>query len=188
MKAQGTTRWLAVVLAVSAILVRPAAAEIIDRVIAVVSGQIVTQSDLATATAFGLAGSLDEMIDRTLMLNEVRRVAPPDPEAAAVDARVAQMRRRFTSTDAWSAALAAGGIDDGAVRVYAADDLLVSAYLDDRFSGAAQPSDEEIRQATVEHPDWTQEQARMRLQSERRQTLVASWVAELRRRADITVF
>src|SRR5437868_104767 len=124
------------------VLVRPAWAEIIDRVVAVVAGQIVTQSDVAGATALGLAGSLDELIDRTLMLNEVRRVAPPDPAAAALDARVAQIRRKFASAEAMTSALAASGIDDPAVRAYAADDLRLSAYLDDRFSSAAQPGDE----------------------------------------------
>ena len=65
------------------------------------------------------------------------------------------------------------------MRSYAADDLRLSAYLDERFSSASQPTEEEVRQAG--------EAARARLTAERRQTLVNAWIAELRRRTEITV-
>ena len=61
-------------------------AEIIDRVLAILPGQIVTLSDVEAAIDLGLvevpagtdriAGGLSALIDRMLMLNEVRRVAP----------------------------------------------------------------------------------------------------------------
>src|SRR5213592_3062262 len=86
-----------------------ASAEIIDRIVAVVGGQIVTKSDVVAAAAFGLAADLQALVDRTLMLNEVRRVAPPDPAAAAVDARVARMRANFATTEAFAHALELGG-------------------------------------------------------------------------------
>ena len=63
--------------------------------------------------------------------------------------------------------------------MYAADDLRLASYLDERFSAAAQPTDEEIRQAG--------ESARQRLTDERRRALIGAWTAELRRRADVTV-
>ncbi len=46
-------------------------------------------------------------------------------------------------------------------RIYAADDLRLASYLDERFSAASQPTDEEIRQAG--------EAARPKLVAERRQ-------------------
>ena len=67
----------AVAITVLLLIATSASAEIIDRIVAVVGGQIVTQSDVDTAVAFGLASNLQELIDRTLMLNEVRRVSPP---------------------------------------------------------------------------------------------------------------
>jgi DNA-binding LacI/PurR family transcriptional regulator len=75
--------------------------------------------------------------------------------------------------------LSARGLNDTVVRLFAADDLRLAAYLDERFSSAAQPTDDEIRQAG--------ESARQRLTDERRRTLVEAWTAELRRRADVTV-
>ena len=156
-----------------------ASAEIIDRIVAVVAGQIITKSDVDAAAAFGLASDLQEVIDRTLMLSEVRRVAPPEPAAAALDARVAQIRAGFATPEAFMRALESGGLDEAAVRSYAADDLRLSAYLNERFSSASLPTDEEVRQAG--------ESARARLTAERRQVLVNAWTAELRRRTDITL-
>ena len=129
----------------------------------------------------------EEVIDRTLMLNEIRRVAPPEPAPAAVEARIARMRGKFGSPEALAQALSASGLDESAMRAYAADDLRLAAYLDDRFSSGAQPGDEEVRQVGSEHPELTAAEARARLVGERRQALVTAWVAELRRRADITI-
>ena len=163
-------------------------AEIIDRVLAILPGQIVTLSDVEAALDLGLverasdgdriAAGLAAVIDRVLMLNELRRVSPPEPSPAAVDERVALMRQRFTAVEL-SRLLAARGLDDTVLRLYAADDLRLAAYLDERFSAAAQPTDEEIRQAG--------ESARQRLTDDRRRMLIAAWTAELRRRADVVV-
>ncbi len=170
------------VLTVFAVVVMSAtssSAEVIDRIVAVVGGQIITKSDVDTAAALGLASDLQELIDRALMLSEVRRVAPPDPTTAAVEARIARIRARFATAETFARALELGGLDEAAVRVYAADDLRLSAYLDERFSTASQPSEDEVRQAD--------DSTRARLVAERRQTLVNAWTAELRRRTDITV-
>jgi hypothetical protein len=166
-----------------------ARAEIIDRVLAILPGQIVTLSDVEGALALGLvevpakgdrvASGLSAVIDRVLMLNEVRRVAPPEPSAAAVDARLAEIRERFASSADLSRVLAGAGLDEAVLRIHAADDVRLRAYLDERFSAASQPTDEEIRQAG--------ESARQRLTGERRRTLIEAWTADLRRRADVTI-
>jgi len=154
-------------------------AEVIDRVIAVVSGQIITKSDLDAAAAFGFAGNLQELIDRTLMLNEVRKVAPPDPAPANVEARLAAVRSRFATPAAVARAMAESGLDESALAVFAADDVRLAAYLEERFSAASQPTDAELRE--------TGEPERARLMAERRRALVNAWIAELRRRAEIVV-
>ena len=163
--------------------------ELIDRVLAILPGQIITLSDVEAALDLGLvegpagaerlSGGLSAVIDRVLMLNEVRRVTPAEPSPAAIDARVARIRQRFAAPADLSRVLAARGLDEAVLRLYAADDLRLASYLDERFSAAAQPTDEEIRQAG--------EAARQRLTDERRRTLIGAWAAELRRRADVTV-
>lgn len=164
-------------------------AETIDRVLAILPGQIITLSDVEAALDLGLveapaggdriAGALLALIDRVLMLNEVRRVVPPEPSPEAIEARVARIRQRFGSPAGLSRVLDARGIDETVLRLYAADDLRLASYVDERFSSAAQPTDEEIRQAG--------ESARQRLTDDRRRTLIGAWTAELRRRADVTV-
>ena len=173
------TRLATIFLVVSVLSAGSASAEIIDRVVALVSGQAVTKSDLDAAIAFGIAANLQELIDRTLMLNEVRRVAPPDPAPADVEARLARMRGRFATPAEFRHALAVSGIDESVLTVFAADELRLAVYLNERFAAASLPTDAEIRQAG--------ESERERLTNERRQALVAAWLAELRRRADITV-
>ena len=163
--------------------------EVIDRVLAILPGQIITLSDVEAALELGLvdvpegaerlAGGLSAVVDRVLMLNEVRRVSPPDPSQAAVDERVARIRQRFSTPAELSRVMASRGLDETVVRLFAADDLRLASYLDERFSGASQPTDDEIRQAG--------EAARQRLTDERRRTLISAWTAELRRRADVTV-
>ena len=164
-------------------------AEVIDRVLAILPGQIITLSDVEAALDLGLvepgaggervAGGLSAVIDRVLMLNEVRRVSPPEPSRAAIDERVARIRQRFGTPAELSRAMAARGLDETVVRLFAADDLRLASYLEERFGAASQPTDEEIRQAG--------ESARQRLTEERRRTLISAWTAELRRRADVTV-
>ena len=166
-----------------------ASGEIIDRVLAILPGQIITLSDVGAAIELGIVdvpasgdrtgAALSALIDRILMLNEVRRVMPPEPSAGAVDERVARIRQRFDSPASLSRVLAAGGIDESVLRTYAADDLRLSVYLEERFAAASQPTDQEVRQAG--------EASRQRLADERRRTLVAAWTSELRRRADVTV-
>jgi len=164
-------------------------AEVIDRVLAILPGQIITYSDVEAALELGLvepepggdrtAAGLAAVIDRVLMLNEVRRVIPPEPTEAAIEARLARIRQRFASPTALDQILSIRGINQDVLRIYAADDLRLAAYLDERFSAASQPTDQEVLQAG--------EGARQRLAEERRRALIAAWTAELRRRADVTI-
>jgi len=158
-------------------------------VLAILPGQIITQTDVQAALDLGLVESptgsdrlaigLSALIDRVLMLNEVRRVMPPEPSVAAVDGRLGRIRQRFDSSAALARVLAASGVDETVLRVYAADDLRLSSYLEERFSAASQPTDQELRQMA--------EAARASLVAERRRSLIAAWTSELRRRADVTV-
>src|SRR5688572_30295605 len=125
-------------------------AEIIDRVLAILSGQIITLSDVEAALDLGLvetpaggdriAAGLNAVMYRVLLLNEVRRIAPPEPVSAAVEARVARVRQRFGSPAELSRVLDARGIDETVLRLYAADDLRLASYIDERFSAASQPT------------------------------------------------
>jgi hypothetical protein len=142
-------------------------AETIDRVLAVVAGQLITLTDVTAAvdlrlqTAEGAADPvravLTKLIDRELILAEVDRYAPPEPTADAVDREVQRVLARFPSQDALDAALARSGIDGKHLRETLRQDLRMRAYLDQRFLAG---------------PD-------------RRQALVDEWMAGLRRRGEV---
>ena len=141
-------------------------AETIDRVLAVVAGQLITLSDVTAAADLGLQtadGAADpvravlaKLIDRELVLAEVERYAPPEPTAEAVDREVARVRQRFASPAAFDAALARSGIDEKHLRETLRQDLRLRAYLDQRFSTA-----------------------------DRRVALIDEWMAGLRRRGGV---
>lgn len=156
---------LAVLTGVAALSSTAARAEIIERVLAVVQGVVITQSDATAASDLGLVtveptddplgATLAKLIDRQLILTEVERYAPAEPAAEAIDRKVQAVRARFTSTDAYTAALNRSGLDEARLRQLLRDELRIEAYLDQRF-----PAD-------------------------RRPNLVADWVNGLRRRAEV---
>jgi hypothetical protein len=182
-------------------------AEVLDRVLAIVAGDLILLSDVRAAREFGFvavdgaaadAQALARMIDRALILAEVERFAPPEPDAASVDKGVALVRARFSSPQAFAAALGQVGIEERHLREYVRQDLRMNAYLDQRFT-ALPPPEEEIGRYYREHPGlYTRngvlvpfETARPEiieaLAAQARRDLVNDWVAGLRRRADVRV-
>ncbi|HYM23917.1 MAG TPA: hypothetical protein VEU08_11925 [Vicinamibacterales bacterium] len=142
-------------------------AEVIDRVLAVVAGQVITLSDVTAARDLGLQSAdgaadpvhavLIKLIDRELELAEVDRYAPPEPSAEAVDRGVAVVRERFASDAEFEKALARAGLDDRHLRETVRQDLRIRSYEDLRFAPAG----------------------------ERRAEVFKEWMAGLRRRGDI---
>jgi len=179
--------------------------ELLDRAVAIVSGQVVTQSDVRTALTLGLvdvAGDADPMdeaaqrlIDRVLMLREVERYTPPEPEPAAIEARLAATRGRVASPQAFAAALAAGGMSEARLREWLRDDLRIAGYLEQRFAAAGAAAEPEVAAYYNGHRDeferrgLTFEQAgpeiRTLLAGERRRELITDWISDLRRRTEI---
>jgi hypothetical protein len=145
----------------------PVHGEIIDRVLAVVGGSLITLSDVNAAHDLGLVQPressdpirdvLSQLIDRELQLAEVDRYAPPEPSTADVDREVQTVQSRFPSPGAFEEVLARSGIDLAHLRETMRENLRIRGYLAQRFS----------------------------VGEERRQQVVNEWVAGLRRRADI---
>jgi hypothetical protein len=147
-------------------------AEVIDRILAVVGGQPIMLSDVAAARQFGLvqvpAGTpdptvftLDRLIDRTLILAEVERFQPPEPDPVEMTIRMDELERRLGSVAAFDKALGVVGMTRDQLRRHFRDDLRIETYLNQRFGATATPAE--------------------------RQTAVKAWTSELRKRADVTV-
>jgi hypothetical protein len=193
-----------VVLTIWAVPVR--ADDILDRVLAVVSGDLILLSDVEAARELRLVrppsgpdpvGSvLRQLIDRELILAEVERYAPPEPPDAQVEREMAVVRRRFASPEAFNTALARTGLDEGRLRETLRQDLRIAAYLDQRFT-VLSPTETDVARYYREHPaqftvngqltpyDRVRGEAASAWVAERRKGLVDEWVAGLRRRADI---
>jgi hypothetical protein len=188
----------------------PVRAEIIDRVLAVVGGELITLSDVRASMRFGLVGdvpadtdpvrsTLDRLIERQLQLIEVNRYLPPEPPDAAIEARLAAIRGGFTSDAAFDAALVETGLSVIHLRARIRDNLRIDRYLQQRFGAAFQPAEEEIARYYRAHErEFTvggvlrpyteaRDDARARLIQERTSFLIRDWIAGLRRRAEVTV-
>lgn len=181
-------------------------AEVIDRVLAVVDGVVITLSDVAAASALGLVPEensddrtgavLARLINRQLILGEVDRYAPSEPSNESIEQELQSIRSRFASTDAYNVALTRLGLDDKRLRQTVRDSFRIRAYLEQRFA-VPSPGDEELRRYYREHSqEFTKdgqtvpfETARAQIEetlvTARREVLVDEWVNGLRRRADI---
>jgi parvulin-like peptidyl-prolyl isomerase len=198
---------LALVL-VSAGVALHAQGEVIDRVMAVVAGQVITLSDVDGAIALGLVSTsqaqdprqaaLQQLIERELELREVRRYLPPEPDEREVEQRLQLVRQRFSSPEEFKQALAQSGIDETRLRENLRDDLRIRAYLNERFAGFAQPTEEEllayytahrseyIRDGSVPPFADVREIVRQQVENERRRLTITEWLAGLRRRTEVT--
>jgi|SRR4051812_16212072 hypothetical protein len=183
-----------------------APAEIIDRILAVVDGAIIMQSDVAVAVRLSMVpaasgadpipAALDALIERRLILEEVDRYAPPDPADADIDRRVSEIRTRAGAR--FDTVLLESGLSVEQLRRQVRDDLRIESYLQQRF-GAMQPSDDEIAQYYREHQaaftrdgtvtplDAVRERVRAALIADRRSATIRDWITGLRRRANVNV-
>jgi peptidyl-prolyl cis-trans isomerase SurA len=184
-----------------------ARAEIIDRILAVVDTQIITLSDVRAALRFGLVpedvsldptgAALQRLIDRRLMLVEVDRYAPPEPGAAAVEASLAAVERRFKDALALEIALNQSALTREELRRQLRDTLRIESYLQQRFSTAVQVSDDDVVRYYREHPedfmrdgqlrplDEVRDIARTRVIENQRAAFVRQWIDGLRRRGSV---
>jgi hypothetical protein len=200
----------AVVLVVAiALLLVPLQAQVIDRVLATVGGSLILQSDVAAASRFGLITppkgvdalqwTLDRLIERRLMLTEVERYAPPEPERTLVDQRMQAIDERIGSADAFNAITRETGMTLEQLRRYVRDDLRLEAYLQQRFGGFYQPTEDEIVRYYRENAqrfmrggvllpfNEAREQVREAVMGERRAASVREWLAGLRRRTEVNI-
>jgi hypothetical protein len=186
-----------------------APAEVIDRMLAVVAGDVVLQSDVRAAREFGLVSFdssaadadrevLARLIDRALVLAEVDRFTPPEPDAVAVDRLVAAVRARFATDQQYAATLARVGIEERHLRERVRQDLRMTAYLEQRFT-TAPPSEDDLSRYYREHPasftrggvlvpfETVRPEIVQAVTAETRRVVVDEWITGLRRRADIRI-
>ena len=185
-----------------------AGAQLIDRILAVVSGELILLSDVVAAQRFGLVPgaaaqqdpvrvALDALIERQLMLVETNRYLPPEPAAEAIASRLAEVRARFADAAQFETVLKETGVTLEQLRLRLRDDLRIASYLDQRFGAGFQPSDDElVRYYRAHEADFTRngvllpfeqvrDAVRQRLLADRRADLIRDWMVGLRRRVEV---
>jgi hypothetical protein len=158
---------LLVSFAIAAVSVR---ADVIDRIMAVIEGQTITLSDVHAAiqfhevesppgTADPIGYTLNRLIERTLILAEVDRFQPPEPDPVEIAVRIDDLQKRAGSDAAFEKALSVTGTTREQLRRTIRDDLRITTYLNQRFGAG-----------TTE-----------------REAAIATWIGELRRRAEVAL-
>jgi hypothetical protein len=183
-------------------------AEIIDRILAVVGGELITLSDVNAALRFGLVvrvtdgdpirSALDALINRQMELTEVNRYQPPEPPVQTVERRLSAVRARFSTEADFDRALAQSGLTIDQLRGRLRNDERIGSYLDQRFGAGLQVSDDDLvayyrshegqftRDGVLRPFRDVRDEVRASLINEKRQELIKDWLAGLRRRAEIS--
>jgi hypothetical protein len=177
----------------------------VERILVRVDNDIVTALDVRQARLLKLvhvdadteAAVADALVDRRLELAAVARYSPPEPTPDALAAR----RRE------WEASLGAGvnvadllsraGMNEAGLTGWLRDDLRIQAYLDRRFAAFQVPLRDDVQKYYQEHEaDYTvagvlrpledvEPDVRAKLSARIRAANVASFIADLRKQADI---
>jgi len=179
---------------------------LIDRVLAVVEGQVIMLSDvrafldlrhIAPPDAADHAPVVTALIERQLILNEATRYLVEAPPSDEVDARLADVVSRVGGTEVFGERLLRVGFTIDDLRQLLRDDLRIERYLARRFVSARQPTEDEVAVYFRDHADEfladgvlpsfdaARGEARRRLSEGLRQERIDDWVALLAARADV---
>jgi hypothetical protein len=183
------------------------AQEILDRVLARVDDQPITLSDARAAIGLGLVdtpagvdpilSAMQQLIERRLVLAEVARFAPPEPDPMTLAGHVNALKARAGSPAQLAELEKTTGLDEVQIREIARDNLRIQGYLNSRFGATAQPTDEEVGRYYRTHLDEFRKDgevmpfaeaepiARQRAAAERRRAIIEAWMRDLRQRADV---
>ena len=127
--------------AVFLICVTGAAAEVVERIVAVVDGDIVLLSDLkheavffASADAGDEAGLLNRLIDNRLLLSEAKRFVPDGPTLPQVEKREAEVVLRFQNRDALRRVWQSFGLSEESFRSMVHERAWIDRLIEERVN------------------------------------------------------
>ena len=135
-------------------------------------------------------GELNERANRLAWWLRSQGVGP--------ESRVAVLERQSGSPSGMAARLGSLGVDTEWLKQWVRDDLRIEAYIEQRFAGSMEATDEEIENYFREHAgEFTRggqpiaasearQLARERVMAVRRRALNEEWLNGLRKRAEIT--
>jgi hypothetical protein len=124
---------------VTALIASPAAAGVVERVLASVNGQLVTLSDVVAYQTLSGSPEVSDavvvraLVDRHLLLEEADRFAIPVPDASEVAAGVSAVALRLGGPDGLTLALDRLGWGHDDLKAWIIDELRVTEFLNQRI-------------------------------------------------------
>ena len=196
------------------LLAFPAAAVTVDRIAAVIDGQVLTVSEITQMVElrfFPRLGDseeeyrrevLDALIAQALRYRDVERFGAQDIPADTIEARVQEIQRRFPSEAEFAAALGRAELTADELRALVKRQLQVEAYIQERFAPLVFVTNDEIagyyrgpwreqrreRGLAVPPLSEVREEVRMALRLSRLQVEIDRWTSQLRARANVDVY
>ena len=181
------------------------AQQLLDRVLARIGTEAITQTDVEALVEFGLIearsptvpAAVQQAIDRQLIWKEVARFPTAGPPADDVEQQLAVMKARVG--DRLGQMLQITGLDEDRLRGLARDTLRIRMYLQQRFGIANQVGEDEARKYFEAHrEEFTRNgmpltfeeaaaEARQRAAATRVQGAVSLWLQDLRMRSDVAL-
>jgi hypothetical protein len=140
-------------LALPALAAQASPPQVVDRIVAHIEDDIVTQSEVQELAAYqelvdGHAESddrvLNELIEQWVVNNEATSTQFPPAAESEVNREVARIQGRFPSPQAYSQRLVELGLTPEAVKRMVAREIYLARYLDYKFRPAVQVSDDDI--------------------------------------------
>ena len=196
------------------LLALPASAVTVDRIAAVVDQQVLTVSEITQMVEIRffprLAKSddehrrevLDALVAQALRYRDVERFGAEDIPRDTIEARVEEIKRRFSSEAEFTAALARTELTLDELQALAKRQLQVEAYIQERFAPLVYITPEDIeeyyrgpwsqqrrdRGLPIPPLDQVREEVRDAVRSTRLQDEIEKWTAQLRARANVDVY
>jgi hypothetical protein len=134
-----------------------AQALLLDRIAAVVNGQVITESDIRWYLALDpeapegdlsesmKSRALHQLIDQTLLRQEAEKLPTLTITEQEVERYLAELRARFPSELAFHRRLAAAGLDEETLRTIARHRVEILRFIDFRFRSFVFVSEQEIQ-------------------------------------------
>lgn len=187
----------------------------IDRISAVIDRQVITLSEvnqMVTIRFFPRTSGrtndeyrhdvLEALIAQSLRYRDVERFGAQDIPKDSIEARLTEMSSRFSSPAEFAAAVSSVELTMDEVRALVKRQLQVEAYIQERFSPLVFIPNEEIetyyrgpwseqrraRGLAIPPLEQVRDEIRTLLKSERLQTEIDKWTAQLRARANVDVY
>jgi hypothetical protein len=201
-------------LAILTLLALPASAVTVDRIAAIVDGQVLTVSEIAQMVEIRFYpraaqseddhrhNVLDGLIAQSLRYHDVERFGAQDISPDVIEARLLEIQHRFPTEAEFLAAAARAELAVDEIRALVKRQLQVEAYIQERFAPLVFISNEDIdayyrgawsqqrreRGLAIPSLESVRDEVRTAVRASRVEEEIGKWTTQLRARANVDVY